>query len=176
MFEELIEYIEANYKAEESQVLHRRSESVNPKASLSNEQLDSIDPYDAESLKKALNDYVKKELQTSFIDKVLEFMKIKGLNSPDIYNAVGMDRRYFSKLMSDSSKRPVKDACLALCLGLKLEIEQANNLLNLAGYSFSPSNKRDLIIEYFIKKRIYNIIQINEALDYFKEKILGSFN
>lgn len=173
MFEEIIEYINANYKPEKNSVLHRRIEGV--KSSLSREQLDNIDPYDAESLKKALNTYVDKELKPTFVEKVLEFMKIKALNSPDVYNAIGMDRRYFSKLISDSSKRPVKDACLSICLGLKLKIEEADNLLNLAGYSFSPSNKRDLIIEYFIKKQIFDIIQINETLDYFKEKILGSF-
>jgi hypothetical protein len=47
------------------------------------------------------------------------------------------------------------------------------DFLATAGYTLSPSILFDLIIEYHVKKRIYNIFEVNEVLFMYDQKTLG---
>ena len=109
----------------------------------------------------------------SFVDKMLEIINKKHLRDSDVYKAALIDRRLFSKMVSDSSYKPSKDTCIALCLALNLSLEEANDLLSRSGYVLSHSNKRDVILEYFFRERVYNLLDINEVLDRLGQKILG---
>ena len=61
----------------------------------------------------------------------------------------------------------------ALAAALKLNLNETNDLLNRAGYSLSRSQKFDVIIEYFITNKNYNIYEINEVLFQYDQPLLG---
>lgn len=120
---------------------------------------------------KALRD-IEFYINKSFSHKLLEYIRKKHLRNSDIYNAAWMDRRLFSKIMCDPDYKPAKDTCISLALGLKLSLPEATDLLNRAGYTLSHSSKRDVIIEYFFREKYYDLMDINEILCRFDQKLI----
>lgn len=109
----------------------------------------------------------------SFVDKMLEHINANHLRDTDVYKAAGVDRRLYSKIVSDRSYKPSKDTCIALSLAMKLSLPEANDILSRAGYVLSHSSKRDVVIEYFFRERIYDLNDVNEVLFRLDQKILG---
>ena len=90
----------------------------------------------------------------------------------EVYNRANMDRRLFSKIRSNPAYHPRKDTVLALAIALKMDIDETQDLLSRAEYAFSPSSKSDVIIRYFIERKIYDIHLINIALYDYGQEIL----
>lgn len=116
---------------------------------------------------------IENNTDMTFVDKMLELIDSKQLRDADVYKAAQVDRRLFSKIVSDSMYKPAKDTCIALCFAMKLTLSETNDLLSRAGYTFSHSNKRDVILEYFFREHIYDLIDINEILFRLDQKVLG---
>ena len=114
-------------------------------------------------------------IDRSFVDKMLEHISRKQLKDSAVYKAAQVDRRLFSKIVSDRTYKPAKDTCIAFALALQLSLDDATDLLSRAGYTLSHSSKRDVIIEYFIREQIYNLDDINDILYRLGQKVLGRF-
>ncbi len=111
----------------------------------------------------------------SFVDRMLEYISDKRLRDSAVYKAAQVDRRLFSKIVSDSAYKPAKDTCVALCLGMKLTLPEAEDLLARAGYVFSHSDKRDVVIEFFFREGVYDLNDVNMILSRLHQKVLGRF-
>ncbi len=109
----------------------------------------------------------------SFVSKLLQLIRERGMNEPDVYKAALIDRRLFSRIISDAEYKPSKDTCVALAYALHLDLQEANDLMSRAGYTFSHSSKRDLVLEYFFVVKNYDIYDINEVLFQLFQKPLG---
>ena len=57
---------------------------------------------------------------------------------------------------------------------MELDLKKTKELIGRAGYALTSSSKFDLIIQYFIQQKNYNIIEINIALYEFDQSLLGS--
>lgn len=132
-------------------------------------QCKSISGRTAQQVVSMLDNY----LNLTFVDILTRYINKKGWRDSRVYKAAQMDRRLFSKIMSDRNYKPSKDTALALVIALELSLKQANDLLSRAGYTLSHSNKRDVIIEYFIREGIYDLSDINEVLYNLDQKIIG---
>ncbi len=121
---------------------------------------------------RSLDDVVK-QLDESFSASLLRRIDDKGYTDVEVYKRAGIDRKLFSKIRSRDDYQPSKDTAIALCLGLKLSLDETRDLLAKAGYALSDSSRRDIIFRFFIEQGIYDLFVINEALDHFGETCLN---
>ena len=121
----------------------------------------------------SLNKQLDSTLNLTFTDMLTRYINMKGWRDSKVYKAAQIDRRLFSKIMSDREYKPAKDTALALAIALELTLQQTSDLLDRAGYTLSHSNKRDVIIEYFIREGVHNLTDINEVLYKLDQKIIG---
>lgn len=112
-------------------------------------------------------------IEPTFSDKLFQIIVQKDLNEVDVYKKANIDRRLFSKLRNKDYK-PSKNTILALIISLKLNTEEARNLLSYAGYNLAPNDKTDVIVGFFLEKKEYDIYKINEVLYRYDLKCLGN--
>ena len=96
----------------------------------------------------------------------------KHLDEVQVYNDAHIDRRLFSKIRSNKNFKPSRKTAICLCIGLKLNLDETKDLLEKAGYTLSHSSRADLIIEYFIEIKEYNLSNLNDVLYAYGEEIL----
>jgi hypothetical protein len=126
----------------------------------------------AESLHIELDDYIKNNQKPTLQEVLFLFIDEKGVSDSHVYKSAGIDRKHFSKIRSRADYRPKKSTVIALGLGLKLGEEEFEKLLESGGYSLSDSETADLVIKFCLEKKIYDVMQVNEYLDYFSQKTL----
>lgn len=97
----------------------------------------------------------------------------RGMSEVEVYTKANLDRRVFSKIRCNPRYQPKKKTALALAVALQLDLDETKDLIARAGFALSPSSKADLIIEYFISRKNYNIFDINLALFDYDQPILG---
>jgi transcriptional regulator with XRE-family HTH domain len=143
-----------------------------------------IDQYDSEAVNSFMqrlnadqmdvdpNREIDRIIDRSFGEKLREHIIKKGYREPQVYRRAQVDRRVFSKILSGYNK-PSRDTAIALSIALKLDLEDTIDFLSRAGYTLSHSNKKDVVIEYFIREKHYNIFDINEVLHRLGQPIIG---
>ncbi|EEG78891.1 hypothetical protein [Dethiobacter alkaliphilus] len=120
-----------------------------------------------------LDDFIKTTRQPTFNQVLFSFIDKTGARDTEVYKKAGLDRRHFSKIRSNPEYRPGKNSVISLAMALELNKKEADKLLSAAGYSLSESDTFDLVIQFCLEKRIYDLHSINQALDYFSLKPLA---
>ena len=111
-------------------------------------------------------------LSDTFSEYLLYLIQSKGLTNAEVYKSAIVDKKVFSKIKNDKYAHPQKITALCLCVGARLNIDEARDLLARAGYALSPSSKTDVIFSYFIENEIYDMIQLDIQLEEYGEPCL----
>lgn len=109
----------------------------------------------------------------SFVQMLIRKIREKQINNSECYTKARIDRRLFSKIISKPQYKIQKKTVYAFALALELSIDETSEMLLKAGFGLSNSQVFDLIIKFFIEKKIYDIELINAALYHYDQPLLG---
>lgn len=180
LFEQVQSFVQENYIDEEGfeqEVLQAASffgdtcESMSVAASCSSAPAAMDEVFVRE---RRLEDAVNQTEET-FAEALLRHIDERGLSDPDVYKRAQMDRKLFSKIRKNPNYQPSKKTAIALALALELNLDETKDLLARAGYALSHANKADLIVEFFIEHKQYDLMMIDEALYAFDQPLLCSY-
>ena len=76
--------------------------------------------------------------------------------------------------MCGNTKIPKKKSVLGFCIGLKLSLEEAEELLASADMAFNPYDKRDKLVIQCLQRGQYNIDEVNSILYICHQPLLGN--
>ena len=125
------------------------------------------------AVKNYYHDWEKRNaVRKSFSSEVMRMVKERYTKASRFYGPAGLDRRIFNKIKTDYGYQPSKNTALRCCIGLRLNGNQAEELLKLAGYAFSPSDPSDLALRFCLDNGIWDIPSINYLLASFDVKDL----
>ena len=121
----------------------------------------------------ALQDLLE-QTDEGFSATLLQLIDRSGKTDVEIYKRANIDRKLFSKIRSKPDYRPTKPTVLAFAIALELDLSETEMLLNRAGLAMSHANKQDIVVEFFIKNRKYDIFELNNVLFALDLPLLGN--
>ena len=116
-------------------------------------------------------DNLMDQLEETFSQRLLRMIDERGMTDAEAYTKAYVDRRHFSKIRKDINYVPNKKTVLAFTLALELSLDEAKDLLASAGFALSRSSKTDIIVAYFLQNKIYDMFEINDALDTYGQQV-----
>ena len=175
LFADIAEYIDDHYVDAHTDT---RRECLRGSIDLQSQPLsvyeDAAPQYASASVVSGNLDDLLAHLDAGFSEKLLKLIDRSGKKDTEVYKKANIDRKLFSKIRNNPDYKPSKPTAVAFAIALELSLPETRDLIARAGYALSPSSKFDVIIEYFVMQRDYDIFKINEALFAFDQSLLGA--
>ena len=115
-------------------------------------------------LSAKLKSYLSAHEPIPFGTYLMSLSEKKGIHTrSQICMVSGISRYTMSKVINGIS-RPSKDSLAALAIGLKLTLQEAEELCNQVGYHLGDMDLVDRAVRFFIGEKIYDIDMVNYCL------------
>ena len=164
----LVAYLKENYVPKRRS--YRTSDSYMSEACRCNSCI-----FDEEDRRYRKIDELLDHMNDTFQETMFYHIDSKHLDEVEVYKKACIDRKLFSKIRSNKDYKPNKKTAICICFGLKLNIDEALDLLEKAGYTLSKSSKFDMIVRYFFETEEYDIEMLNSILYDYKLSLLTNY-
>lgn len=114
-----------------------------------------------------------KNLDDTFAVMLLKLIDLKGITDVECYKRANVSKQTWYKILNEKNYRPSKNTVIAFAISLELTLKETNRLLATVGFTLSKSLIFDVIVEYFIQNKVYNVMIINEVLFAYDQPCLG---
>ena len=112
----------------------------------------------------ALEDRMR-HISDTFQEYLMYLISCRHLTNAEVYKRAIVTKQLFSKIKLNPDYHPDKATAMRLCVGAKLNLDETKDLLARAGYALSPCDKRDIIFSFFIENEVFDMIEIDIALE-----------
>ena len=119
-----------------------------------------------------LDEWLKQQ-DDSFAVTLLKLIDKRHMTDVQCYKRANVSKKTFWKINNDPKYKPSKPTVIAFAIALELDLQETEALLKTVGFSLSHSNTFDMIIEFYIQQKIYDIFEINSALYKYDQVCLG---
>lgn len=124
--------------------------------------------------RRKISEYdLEQQLEKSFSEELLFIIERRNLKTSDVYRKANIDRKHFSKIKNNPDYRPSKITAIAFALAFELDLDETDDFIGKAGYKLTHSSRFDIIIEYCIENKIYDVLEVNDILYDFGENLIG---
>ncbi len=112
----------------------------------------------------SLEEILRQGQESTFSEHLLDLLKERSGKDSEVYKRAEVSKQLFSKILNNKDYQPTKSTAIQLAIGLELDLPRTQKLLEKAGYALTRSSKTDLVVQYYIERKIYSVSFINEAL------------
>lgn len=109
----------------------------------------------------------------TFVEVLRGHIYRQNLIGPEVYRSAQIDKRLYSKIISNAQYKPSRETAIALALVVTRSLADAKALLSSAGYTLSEHCRRDVILTYFLETGVREVAVVNGVLEALGEALLG---
>ena len=107
-------------------------------------------------------------LEPSFSQLTVKYVRERfNGNAVAFYTTAGIDRRHYSKIISNRSYATSKQTAIYAALAFRLSESEAIAYLKSAGYAFSSSTTEDIVYRTCIRNGVYEIKNVESLVKEF---------
>jgi O-acetyl-ADP-ribose deacetylase (regulator of RNase III) len=122
--------------------------------------------------RESLDDMLE-QIDESFAQTLIRKIDERNITDAECYKRANVDRRLFNKIKNNPDYKPGKQTVLAFAIALELSLDETKDLLMKAGFALSRASRADIVVEYCIMNRIFDIVEINQVLFKLDLPLLG---
>jgi hypothetical protein len=117
--------------------------------------------------------YIERNRMPSFRSLLLGSIDERNMKDSEAYKKALITRQVFNKIVNDAKYHPGKDTVVQLALALEMDLQEAEMLLESAGYAFDRSSDRDLLVISCFERGIHRLMEVQLKLDKHGHKPFG---
>ena len=132
-----------------------------------------VKPDEQDAAASNQNKNLSLEEMNAFAEKLSAYMVSAGISKEEFCLKANITPDVLDRIFSNKEEILPKTTVTGLAMALELPLDEFKEFLAMAGYTITKTSKFDLIIEYCITSKIYDVFDVNQILFRFEQDLVG---